>query len=69
MQNFQTLLAMADLSIFLWRITVECDRQTVSQLRRIGKEGAQCRLLCDFPVRIGSWIYFINLGIRLLMYS
>ena len=38
-----------------------------SQLRGIGKGGAQCRLWCDFPVKSGSRIYFINVGICLLM--
>ena len=36
-----------------------------SQLRGIGKGGAQCRLPCGFPVKSGSPIYFINVGIRL----
>ena len=40
-----------------------------SQLHRISKGGAQCRLPCDFPVKSGRWIYFINAGIRLLMCS
>ena len=40
-----------------------------SQLRGIGKGGAQCRLPCDFPVKSGSQIYFINVGICLLMCS
>ena len=39
------------------------------QLRGIGKGGAQCRLPCDFPVKSGSWIYLINVGIHLLMCS
>ena len=39
------------------------------QLRGIGKGGAQCRLPCDFPVKSGSWICFIKVGICLLMYS
>ena len=40
-----------------------------SQLHRIGKGGAQCRMPCDFPLKSGSWIYCINVGIRLLMCS
>ena len=40
-----------------------------SQLCRIGKGGAQCRLPHDLPVKSGSWIYFVNVGIRLLMHS
>ena len=40
-----------------------------SQLRGIGKGGAQCRLPCDFPVKSGSQIYLINVGIHLLMCS
>ena len=40
-----------------------------SQLHGIGKGGAQCRLPCDFPVKSGSGIYFINVGLRLLMCS
>ena len=40
-----------------------------SQLHRISKGGAQCRLPCDFPLKSGSWIYCINVGIRLLMCS
>ena len=38
-----------------------------SQLCGIGKGGAQCRLPCDFPIKSGSLIYFINVGICLLM--
>ena len=33
-----------------------------SQLCRIGKGGAQCRLPCDFPVKSGGRIYFIDAG-------
>ena len=40
-----------------------------SQLRGISKGGAQCRLPCDFPIKSGSWIYLINVGICLLMCS
>ena len=40
-----------------------------SQLHRISKGFAQCRLPCDFPVKSGSRIYFINVGIHLLMCS
>ena len=38
-----------------------------SQLRRIGKGGAQCGLPCDFLVKSGNWIFFINVGICLLL--
>ena len=38
-----------------------------SQLHGISKGGAQSRLPCDFPVKSGSCIYFINVGIHLLM--
>ena len=38
-----------------------------SQLHGVGKGGAQCRLPCDFPIKSGNWIYFINMGIRLLI--
>ena len=40
-----------------------------SQLHGIGKGGAQCRLPCDFPIKSDGRIYFVNLGIRLLMCS
>ena len=40
-----------------------------SQLHKIGWGDAQCRLPCDFPVKSGSWISFINVGIRFLMCS
>ena len=40
-----------------------------SQLRGIGKGGVHCKLPCDFPVKSGSRIYFIKVGIRLLMGS
>ena len=40
-----------------------------SQLCGVGKGGTQCRLPCDFPVKYGSWIYFINVGMCLLMCS
>ena len=40
-----------------------------SQLRGIGEGGAHCRLPCEFPVKSGRWIYFINMGIHLLMCS
>ena len=40
-----------------------------SQLRGIGKGGAQCGLPCDFPTKSGGRIYFINVGIHLLMCS
>ena len=51
------------------RWTVKCGRQTASQLREIGKGGVQCRLPCDFHVKSGSRIYFMNVGICLLMCS
>ena len=40
-----------------------------SQLWGIGKGGAQHRLPCDFPVKSGSQIYFIKVGICLLLCS
>ena len=40
-----------------------------SQLHIIGKGGTQCRLPRDFPIKSGSWIYFINMGICWLMRS
>ena len=40
-----------------------------SQNRRMGKGGVRCRLPCDVPVKSCSWIYFINVGILLLMHS
>ena len=40
-----------------------------SQLCRISNDGAQCRLPRDFPIKSGSQIYFINVGIRLLICS
>ena len=40
-----------------------------SQLHEIGRGGAQCRVPCDFPVKSGSQIYFINVEIHLLMCS
>ena len=40
-----------------------------SQLCRISKGGAQCRLPCVCPVKSGSQIYLINVGIRLMMRS
>ena len=39
------------------------------QLRGIDEGGAQHRLPCDFPVKSGSGIYFIDVGICLLMCS
>ena len=51
-----------------WR-TVVRDWQTAYQLCRFGKGGVQCRLPCDFPIKSGSWIYFINVGICVLMCS
>ena len=51
------------------RWTVKCGWQTASQLREIGKGGVQCRLPCDFHVKSGSRIYFMNVGICLLMCS
>ena len=40
-----------------------------SQLHEIGEGGTLCRLPCDFLIKTGSWIYFINVGMRLLMCS
>ena len=40
-----------------------------SQLCGIGNGGAQCRLPCNFPLISGGRIYFVNVGIRLLMCS
>ena len=40
-----------------------------SQLRGIGKGSAPCRLPCDFPIKSGSQIYFIIVGIYLPMCS
>ena len=40
-----------------------------SQLRGIGNGGAQRRLPCDFPVKYGSQIYFVKVGICLRMRS
>ena len=49
--------------------TVKRDWQTASQLGGISKGVVQCTLPCDFPIKSGSWIYFINVGRRLLMCS
>ena len=52
-----------------WR-TVNHDQQNKSfQLCRINKGEAQCRLPYDFPIKSGSQIFFINVGICLLMCS
>ena len=50
-------------------LTVEHDQQTASQLHGIGKGGVQCRFPFDFPIKSGSWIYLINVGMHLLMCS
>ena len=61
-----TLACILKFTVLLWNDWTGGELSLIgrqrSQTHRIGKGGAQCRLLCDFPVKSGSWIYFIKFG-------